>query len=102
MPDTARMGPRIGRNPGSRGLSSVTFVSHPLPFSRVAQEVVRLLLPLPRSVPRSPKGGIPHYFPDEQAFSLREMRRLNHESSRHLREDLRDMCNVCSQVRLHK
>ena len=50
----------------------------------------------------APKGGIPHYFPGEQAFSLGEMRRLNHESSRHVREDLRDMCNVCSQVRLHK
>jgi hypothetical protein len=30
------------------------------------------------------------------------MRRLNHESGRHLREDLRDVCKVRSRVHLHK
>ena len=50
----------------------------------------------------APKGKIPLYSPDEQAFCLREMRRLNPESGRHLREDLRDVCKVRSQVRLHK
>jgi hypothetical protein len=55
MPDTARVGTRIGRNPGSRGLSSVTFVSHPLPFSRVAQEVGTSVTPSSKKRPPKPQ-----------------------------------------------
>jgi hypothetical protein len=64
MSDAARVGPPYRPEPWVRGLSSVTFVSHPLPFSRIAQEVGTSVTPSSEKRPsKPPKVGFLIIFP---------------------------------------
>ena len=63
MSDAARAGPPYRSEPWVP-LSSVTFVSHPLPFSRIAQEVGTSVTPSSEKRPsKPPKVGFLIIFP---------------------------------------